>query len=76
MLKNFVAIMQNEFEMSLVRELKLFIRFQVKQMNNGIFLSQEKYTKDLVKKFELDNVKPTRTLMSTTFKLFQDPFRK
>jgi hypothetical protein len=37
-----------EFEMSMIGELTYFLGFQVKQMKDGNFLSQEKYTKDLL----------------------------
>lgn len=59
-----------------VNELKFFLRFQVKQMKDGIFLSQPKFVKELVKKFELENAKPAHTHMSTTIKLSLDPFGK
>lgn len=42
-------------------------------MKDGIFLFQEKYPNELDKKYGLENTNPTRTLMSTTLKLHQDP---
>lgn len=51
--------MQSEFKVSLVGELKLALGFQIKQMNDGIFLSQENYARDLVKKYGLDNATTT-----------------
>ena len=41
-------------------------------MNKGIFISQFKYDRDLVKKFGLKNVKHARTPMSTSIKLSKD----
>jgi hypothetical protein len=41
--------MSKEFEMSMIGELTFFLGFQVKQMKGGNFLSQDKYTKDLLK---------------------------
>ncbi|KAG9446390.1 hypothetical protein H6P81_012518 [Aristolochia fimbriata] len=40
--KQFVRLMQEEFEMSLVGELSYFLGFQIKQKPDGIFVSQEK----------------------------------
>ena len=37
--------------------------FQVKQMREGIFISQEKYTNDLLKRFNMDECKPIKTPM-------------
>ena len=41
--------MSTEFEMSMVGELSYFLGLQVKQMDDGIFISQYKYAKDLFK---------------------------
>jgi hypothetical protein len=55
--------MAREFEMSMIGELIFFLGFQVKQMREGIFISQEKYTKDLLKRFKMDDCKPIKTPM-------------
>lgn len=49
--------MPNEFKINLVEELEFFLGFQVKELKDVIFLSQDKYTKELIKKFGLDNAK-------------------
>ena len=49
-----------KFEMSMIRELTFFLGFQVKQMREEIFISQEKYTKDLLKRFKMDECKQSR----------------
>ena len=49
--------------MSMIGELTFFLGFQVKQMREGIFISQEKYTKDLLKRFKMDECKPIKTPM-------------
>lgn len=67
---------KSEFEISLVRELKFFLEFLVKLMKDGIILSQRKYDKKLVNKFELDNSPLTCTLMITIVYLSQDPSRR
>jgi hypothetical protein len=59
--KEFGELMSKEFEMSMIGELTFFLGFQVKQMSEGIFISQEKYTKDLLKRFKMDDCKPIKT---------------
>jgi hypothetical protein len=49
--------------MSMIGELTFFLGFQVKQIKEGIFISQEKYTKDLLKRFKMDDYKPIKTLI-------------
>jgi hypothetical protein len=51
--------------MSMIVELMYFLGFQVKQMKDGNFLSQEKYTKDLLKRFNMEKCKPIKTPMPT-----------
>ena len=49
--------MSQEFEMSQMGELYFILGLQIKQREDGIFISQEKYVKELVKKFVLENAK-------------------
>jgi hypothetical protein len=63
--KEFGELMSKEFEMSMIDELTFFLGFQVKQMKDETFLSQEKYTKDLLKRFKMEKCKPTKTPMPT-----------
>ena len=49
--------------MSMIEKLTFFFGFQVKQMREGAFISQEKYTKDLLKRFNMDECKPIKTPM-------------
>jgi hypothetical protein len=51
--------------MSMIGELTYFLGFQVKQMKGGNFLFQEKYTKDLLKRFNMEKYKPIKTPMPT-----------
>jgi hypothetical protein len=51
--------------MSMIGELTYFLGFQVKQMKDGNFLSQEKYTKDLLKRFNMEKCKLIKTPMPT-----------
>jgi hypothetical protein len=64
--------MKQEFEMSMIGELNYFLDLQVKQTTEGIFISQSKYAKDLVKWFGLDGKGRARTPMSTSVKISSD----
>jgi hypothetical protein len=57
--------MSKKFEMSMIGELSFFIGLQIKQLKDGIFISQSKYLKDMLKKFGLDNEKPIKIPMAT-----------
>ena len=61
--EEFSRIMTKRFEMSMMGELKFFLGFQIKQVKDGTFISQTKYTHDMLKKFDMVNVKPISTLM-------------
>ena len=67
--------MKKEFEMSMVGELTFFLGLQVKQKKEDIFVSQEKYARNIVKKFGLDSKKHASTLMSSSTKLNVDSSR-
>jgi hypothetical protein len=58
-------IMTDRFEMSMMEELKYFLGFQINQLEDGTFISQTKYTHDLLKKFGMDKAKPIKTPMGT-----------
>ncbi|KAL6314368.1 hypothetical protein AAG906_021203 [Vitis piasezkii] len=60
----------------MVGELTYFLGFQVKQLKDGIFLSQSKYARELVKKFGLESTKHFRTPMPTNLKLSKDESKK
>jgi hypothetical protein len=61
----FGKMMSNEFEMSMIGELSFFLGLQIKQFKDGIFVSQSKYLKDMLKKFGLENAKSIKTPMAT-----------
>ena len=63
--EEFSRIMTKRFEMSMMGELKFFLGFQIKQLKDGIFICQTKYTKDMLKKFDMENTKPIKTPMPT-----------
>jgi hypothetical protein len=53
--------MQTEFEMSLIGELSYFLGLQINQSSAGLFISQEKYLKDMLKKFQMEDSSSIRT---------------
>jgi hypothetical protein len=62
----FAKDMSKEFEMSMMGELQFFLGLQIKQAKEGTFVHQAKYTKDILKKFKMDDSKPLSTPMSMT----------
>jgi hypothetical protein len=72
MVARFAEDMNKEFEMSMMGELQFFLKLQIKQAKEGTFVHQEKYTKDILKKFKMDDSKPLSTPMSTTIALDMD----
>jgi hypothetical protein len=68
----FFEEMKQKFEMSMIGELNYFLGLQVKQTSKGIFISQSKYAKDLVKRFGLDGKSHARSPMSTSVKISID----
>jgi hypothetical protein len=65
-------MMENEFQVSIMGELTFFLGIQVKQMKEDIFIHQAKYMKDLMKKFNMTELKPMSTPMSTAATLDPD----
>jgi hypothetical protein len=72
LVSRFQEMMENEFQMFMMGELIFFLGIQVKQMNQGTFVHQAKYMKDLMKKFNKAELKPVSTLMSTAMSLGPD----
>ncbi|GJX78200.1 putative ribonuclease H-like domain-containing protein [Tanacetum coccineum] len=60
------------FQMSSMGELTFFLGLQVKQNKAGIFISQDKYVAEILKKFDLVNVKAAITPMETKVALTKD----
>jgi hypothetical protein len=67
--KDFAKCMQDEFKMSMKRELNFFIGLQIKQINDYIFINQSKYIKDLLKRFGIEHVKDADAPMGTSTNL-------
>ncbi|GKF87965.1 putative ribonuclease H-like domain-containing protein [Tanacetum coccineum] len=72
----FEALMQSKFQMSSMGKLTFFLGLQVKQNKGGIFISQDKYVAEILKKFDLINVKTVITPMEieTNVILIHDRF--
>nr|GEV88725.1 hypothetical protein [Tanacetum cinerariifolium] len=68
----FEQLMHKRFQMSSMGELTFFLGLQVKQRNDGIFLSQDKYVCDILKKFGFTSVKSASTPMETYKPLSKD----
>ncbi|GJR74255.1 putative ribonuclease H-like domain-containing protein [Tanacetum coccineum] len=58
---DFEVLMKGEFEMSAMGEMNFFLGLQVKQLPDGIFISQDKYVKDMLTKFDMESVRTATT---------------
>ena len=61
--------MRIRFEKSMIGDIKYFLGLQIIHNCDGIFLSQTKYLKNLLKTFGLESCKPIETPMITGHKL-------
>ncbi|GKA02699.1 putative ribonuclease H-like domain-containing protein [Tanacetum coccineum] len=68
----FEALMKSRFQMSSMGELTFFLGLQVKQKPNGIFISQDKYVDEILKKFDFASVKTASTPIETQKPLVKD----
>nr|GFB25269.1 uncharacterized mitochondrial protein AtMg00810-like [Tanacetum cinerariifolium] len=71
--KSFKRLMKDKFQMSSIRELTFFLGLQVKQKNDGIFISQDKYVAEILRKFGLTEGKSASTPIDTEKPLLKDP---
>ena len=69
---NFSSKMKKDFEMSMLGELTFFLVLQVSLSDKGIFISQTKYIKYMLKKFKMEDSKPVSTPMVTSCRLRKD----
>ncbi|GKE64940.1 putative ribonuclease H-like domain-containing protein, partial [Tanacetum coccineum] len=68
----FEALMKSRFQMSFMGELAFFLGLQVKQKEEGIFISQDKYVAEILKKFDFMSVKTASTPTETQKPLTKD----
>nr|GEU56451.1 putative ribonuclease H-like domain-containing protein [Tanacetum cinerariifolium] len=72
MCKAFKKLMKDKFQMSSMGELTFFLGLQVKQKDDGIFISQDKYVAEILRKFGFTDVKSTSTHIETKKPLLKD----
>ncbi|GJR18344.1 putative ribonuclease H-like domain-containing protein [Tanacetum coccineum] len=68
----FESLMHKKFQISSIGELTLFLGLQVMQKDDGIFISQDKYVADILKKFDFVTVKTASTPIETKKALLKD----
>ncbi|GJQ95526.1 putative ribonuclease H-like domain-containing protein [Tanacetum coccineum] len=68
----FEKLMYDKFQMSSIGELNFFLGLQVKQREDGIFISQDKYVADILRKFCFTDVRTASTPMDTEKPLLKD----
>ncbi|GKE18835.1 putative ribonuclease H-like domain-containing protein, partial [Tanacetum coccineum] len=74
MCTEFEKMMHKKFQMSSMGELTFFLGLQVKQKEDGIFISQDKYVNEILNKFGFSDVKTARTPMETQKALLKDAY--
>ncbi|GJY85647.1 putative ribonuclease H-like domain-containing protein [Tanacetum coccineum] len=72
MCTEFEEVMHKRFQMSSMGELTFFLGLQVKQQPDGIFISQDKYVADILKKFDFCSIKTATTLIESNKPLVKD----
>ncbi|GKF63497.1 putative ribonuclease H-like domain-containing protein [Tanacetum coccineum] len=68
----FEALMKSRFQMSSMGEFTFFLGLQVKQKEDGIFISQDKYVAKILKKFDFVSVKTASTPIEIQKPLVKD----
>nr|GEV42912.1 copia protein [Tanacetum cinerariifolium] len=68
----FEKFMHKKFQISSMGELTFFLGMQIKQKEDGIFISQDKYVNEILHKFGFFNVKTASTPMETQKPLLKD----
>ncbi|GKE62084.1 putative ribonuclease H-like domain-containing protein, partial [Tanacetum coccineum] len=68
----FEKLMTDKFKMSSMGELTFFLGLQIQQKKKGIFISQDKYVKEILHKFKYNDVKTASTLVDLERPLVKD----
>nr|GFD25250.1 uncharacterized mitochondrial protein AtMg00810-like [Tanacetum cinerariifolium] len=71
--KAFEKLMKDKFQMSSMGKLTFFLGLQVKQKEDGIFISQDKYVAEILRKFSFTDGKSASTPIDTENSLLKDP---
>lgn len=69
MFDSFKNSIKHEFDMTDLGEMKYFLGVEVLQTFEGVYLSQKKYTWDLLQKFGLQNSNPVNNPIVPGFQL-------
>ncbi|GJR47831.1 putative ribonuclease H-like domain-containing protein [Tanacetum coccineum] len=72
MCTEFEECMHKRFQMSSMGELTFFLGLQVKQQPDGIFISQDKYVADILKKFDFLSIRTATTPIESNKPLVKD----
>ncbi|GJT99441.1 putative ribonuclease H-like domain-containing protein [Tanacetum coccineum] len=72
MSNEFETLMHDKFQMSSMGELSFFLGLRVKHKSDGIFISQDKYVAEILKKFDFASIKTASTPMETNKALVKD----
>lgn len=64
--EEFIKFMHSGFEMNMMRELNYFLKLQIKQLKDNIFINQAKYIKYFLKRLKMEDVKTMGTPMSSS----------
>nr|GEW97583.1 putative ribonuclease H-like domain-containing protein [Tanacetum cinerariifolium] len=70
--KYFEKLIKDKFQMSSIGKLTFFLGLQVKQKKDGIFISQDKYIDEILRKFGLTDGKSASTPIDTEKPLLKD----
>ena len=68
----FANAMQSKFDMSMIGEFSFFLGLFIIQSSKGLFLSQEKYLKEMLNKFPMEYSSPISTPMVIGYKISKD----
>nr|GEW68674.1 putative ribonuclease H-like domain-containing protein [Tanacetum cinerariifolium] len=71
--KAFEKLIKDKFQMTSIEELTSFLGLQIKQKKDGIFISQDKYVAEILRKFRLTDTKSASTPIDTEKPLLKDP---
>jgi len=64
--------LMSEFEMSIMDQLNFFLDLQIKQTSNGTMIHQQKYVKELIKRFVMESAKPIDAPISPSTRFVMD----
>jgi hypothetical protein len=68
----FSSAMESNFEMSMICELSFFLGLQITKRSEGMLISQEKYLREMLKRFQMEDSKPVGTPTVIGCKLRKD----